>query len=63
MAPAGILEECDVTCRSAACDGTRHQIVEVAEHIRLHGVSVWVEDRADAEQGARFVIELPAEAT
>ena len=30
-----------------------------AEHARLHGGSVWVEDRADGEQGARFVLELP----
>jgi hypothetical protein len=24
---------------------------------------VWVEDRADGQEGARFVIELPAEAS
>ena len=35
----------------------------VAEHIRLHGGAVWVEDRANGESGARFVIELPAEAS
>lgn len=32
----------------------------VAEHVHLHGGRVWVEDRLDGEQGARFVIELLA---
>jgi signal transduction histidine kinase len=32
----------------------------VAEHIRLHGGSVWVEDREDGREGAAFVVELPA---
>lgn len=32
----------------------------VDEHIRLHDGRVWVEDRSDGDQGARFVIELPA---
>jgi hypothetical protein len=27
--------------------------------VRLHGGRVWVEDRADGEPGARFVVELP----
>jgi signal transduction histidine kinase len=31
----------------------------VAEHVRLHGGRVWVEDRLDRQSGARFVIELP----
>jgi signal transduction histidine kinase len=31
----------------------------VAEHVRVHGGSVWVEDRPGG--GARFVVELPAE--
>lgn len=31
----------------------------VAEHVRLHGGSVWVEERTDRRAGARFVIELP----
>lgn len=31
----------------------------VDEHIRLHGGSVWVEDRPDGRTGARFVVELP----
>lgn len=30
-----------------------------AEHARLQGGSVWVEDRPDGETGARFVVELP----
>ena len=31
----------------------------VAEHVRLHGGQVWVEDRADGRPGAAFVVELP----
>ena len=31
----------------------------VAEHVRLHGGRVWVEDRADGQPGAAFVVELP----
>ena len=31
----------------------------VAEHVALHGGRVWVEDRATADGGARFVVELP----
>ncbi len=31
----------------------------VAEHVRLHGGQVWVTDRVDGEQGARFVVQLP----
>jgi|RhiMethySRZTD1v2_1073278.scaffolds.fasta_scaffold01347_31 two-component system, OmpR family, sensor histidine kinase MtrB len=44
-------------------DGVGLGLSLVAEHIRLHGGSVWVEDRTDGEAGARFVIELPAEAS
>jgi two-component system sensor histidine kinase MtrB len=33
----------------------------VAEHVALHGGSVWVEDRPDGQDGARFVLELPRE--
>jgi signal transduction histidine kinase len=29
--------------------------------VRMHGGRVWIEDRADGESGARFVLELPAE--
>lgn len=31
----------------------------VAEHVRLHGGRVWVQDRADGRAGACFVVELP----
>ena len=31
----------------------------VAEHVRLHGGRVWVTERTDGKNGARFVIELP----
>lgn len=31
----------------------------VDEHVRLHGGRVWVEDRRDGTNGARFVVELP----
>jgi signal transduction histidine kinase len=44
-------------------DGVGLGLSLVAEHVRLHGGSVWVEDRADGQHGARFVIELPAEAS
>jgi signal transduction histidine kinase len=44
-------------------DGVGLGLALVAEHIRLHGGSVWVEDRAGDQSGARFVIELPTEAT
>lgn len=33
----------------------------VAEHVRAHGGRVWVEDRPDGKQGARFVFTLPIE--
>ncbi|MGH8998712.1 MAG: sensor histidine kinase, partial [Acidimicrobiia bacterium] len=39
-------------------DGTGLGLSLVAEHARLHGGRVWVEDRAGG--GSRFVIELPA---
>ena len=34
-------------------------LAPVAEHARLQGGQVWVEDRDDGGQGARFVVELP----
>ena len=43
-------------------DGVGLGLALVAEHVRLHGGSVWVEDRSNGEHGSRFVIELPAEA-
>jgi two-component system, OmpR family, sensor histidine kinase MtrB len=42
-------------------DGVGLGLALVDEHIRLHGGTVWVEDRADGASGARFVIELPTE--
>jgi signal transduction histidine kinase len=42
-------------------EGTGLGLAIVEEHVKLHGGRVWVEDRADGEHGARFVIELPAE--
>jgi signal transduction histidine kinase len=44
-------------------DGVGLGLALVAEHVRLHGGEVWVEDKTDREQGARFVIELPAGAS
>jgi signal transduction histidine kinase len=32
----------------------------VAEHVRLHGGTVWVDNRTDGKEGAAFVVELPA---
>ncbi|MDD9370689.1 MAG: HAMP domain-containing sensor histidine kinase [Acidimicrobiales bacterium] len=49
--------------RRRGIDGVGLGLSLVAEHVRLHGGSVWVEDRADGQRGARFVIELPAEAS
>jgi signal transduction histidine kinase len=45
--------------RRGSSDGVGLGLALVAEHVRLHGGNVWVEDRADGEEGARFVIELP----
>jgi signal transduction histidine kinase len=42
-------------------EGTGLGLAIVEEHVKLHGGRVWVEDRADDEHGARFVIELPSE--
>jgi signal transduction histidine kinase len=47
--------------RRSSADGSGLGLALVAEHIRLHNGRVWVEDRRDGKQGARFVIELPAE--
>ncbi len=47
--------------RRAGSDGAGLGLALVDEHVRMHGGRVWVEDRADGEPGARFVIELPAE--
>jgi signal transduction histidine kinase len=45
--------------RRGASEGVGLGLALVAEHVRLHGGRVWVEDRADGTEGARFVIELP----
>ena len=41
-------------------DGAGLGLALVAEHVRLHGGSVWVESGPDGS-GSTFVIELPAE--
>jgi signal transduction histidine kinase len=45
--------------RSAGSEGVGLGLALVAEHAKLHGGTVWVEDRADGESGAVFVLELP----
>lgn len=45
--------------RSSGGDGVGLGLALVAEHARLHGGRVWVEERADGAEGARFVVELP----
>jgi signal transduction histidine kinase len=47
--------------RRGGGDGVGLGLALVAEHVHLHGGRVWVEDRADGERGARFVVELPVE--
>jgi len=44
--------------RRGAGSGTGLGLALVAEHVRLHGGRVWVED-APGGRGARFVVELP----
>lgn len=43
--------------RRGAGDGSGLGLSIVAEHVRLHGGQVWVEEAGDG--GARFVVELP----
>ena len=50
-----------VAGRRGSGEGVGLGLALVAEHVRLHGGRVWVEDRADGEEGARFVVELPVE--
>jgi signal transduction histidine kinase len=50
-----------VAGRRGAGEGTGLGLALVAEHVRLHGGRVWVEDRLDGLEGARFVVELPAD--
>jgi signal transduction histidine kinase len=46
--------------RRTGSDGAGLGLALVDEHVRMHGGRVWIEDRADGEPGARFVLELPA---
>ena len=46
--------------RRTGSEGAGLGLSLVDEHVRMHGGRVWVEDRLDGEQGARFVIELMA---
>jgi two-component system, OmpR family, sensor histidine kinase MtrB len=50
-----------VAGRRSSSDGAGLGLSLVDEHVRMHGGRVWVEDRLDGQQGARFVLELPAE--
>jgi signal transduction histidine kinase len=50
-----------VAGRRSSSDGAGLGLSLVEEHVRMHGGRVWVEDRADGQPGARFVLELPAE--
>jgi two-component system sensor histidine kinase MtrB len=47
--------------RRGTSEGVGLGLALVAEHVNLHGGKVWVEDRSDGEEGARFVVELPVE--
>lgn len=47
--------------RRSSGHGTGLGLALVAEHVRLHGGRVWVEDRSGG--GARFVVELPIATT
>jgi signal transduction histidine kinase len=46
--------------RRSGSEGAGLGLALVDEHVRIHGGRVWVEDRRDGTNGARFVIELPA---
>ena len=45
--------------RRSTSDGVGLGLSLVAEHVRLHGGGVWVEDCPDGKPGARFVVMLP----
>jgi signal transduction histidine kinase len=45
--------------RRGSTEGVGLGLALVAEHVNLHGGKVWVEDRSDGAEGARFVVELP----
>lgn len=46
--------------RRSGSEGAGLGLSLVAEHVKLHGGRVWVDDRRDGTHGACFVIELPA---
>jgi two-component system, OmpR family, sensor histidine kinase MtrB len=50
-----------VAGRRGTGEGTGLGLALVAEHVRLHSGRVWVEDRNDGLEGARFVVELPTD--
>ena len=50
-----------VAGRRGSSEGVGLGLALVNEHVNLHGGRVWVEDRADGQEGARFVVELPVE--
>jgi two-component system sensor histidine kinase MtrB len=50
-----------VAGRRGSSEGVGLGLALVAEHVNLHGGSVWVEGRRDGQDGARFVVELPVE--
>jgi len=50
-----------VAGRRSGSEGAGLGLALVSEHVRLHRGRVWVDDRPDGREGARFVIELPAE--
>ena len=45
--------------RRGSGEGVGLGLALVAEHVRLHGGRVWVEERSEDSTGARFVVELP----
>ena len=45
--------------RRASGTGVGLGLSLVAEHVKAHGGHVWVTDRIDGHNGARFVVELP----
>jgi len=45
--------------RRGSGEGVGLGLALVAEHVRLHGGRVWVEDRPNGQSGSRFVVELP----
>ena len=47
--------------RGSSSEGVGLGLALVAEHVNLHGGTVWVEDRRDGRPGARFVVQLPVE--